>query len=424
MKKHTTSLTQCVTLSGALAVLAFGLGAGSGSAGATHLRALQSGTVYSASVRSSEAATIGLGSDTKSTRVQRAGDATLRRTGVSTQPSRTTGRFHLPASSQSLPTGSSTAPASGPNSPAPQAQGVDLLSTSPNTHRLGTGATLITSPARLQMAANDRYSAPQAKPATGGVTSVAQMSTSARLTTASTASPDRVMLLSSLNLEHVLDRQVLSPATLAGVARVASSGQNLDVTLQRRPDATGLKLANALASSTQSPQDGSASSTPTPSATGAGSAQPSPAPSGSSNATATVVNMPGGNARMCYITGYTATGSLTATGTVPRWGVVAVDSSVIPLGSTVYIQGLGYFPCRGHRRRRRGEPHRRLRELGGRGISTDRLPARELRAASTLAFPAGQAVSAHDQRDTRQLHWRVSRLSQMPCVRNLHFAGQ
>jgi 3D (Asp-Asp-Asp) domain-containing protein len=46
---------------------------------------------------------------------------------------------------------------------------------------------------------------------------------------------------------------------------------------------------------------------------------------------------------MCYITGYTATGSLTATGTVPHWGVVAVDSSVIPLGSTVYILGLGTF---------------------------------------------------------------------------------
>jgi 3D (Asp-Asp-Asp) domain-containing protein len=46
---------------------------------------------------------------------------------------------------------------------------------------------------------------------------------------------------------------------------------------------------------------------------------------------------------MFYITGYTATGGLTATGTVPRRGVVAVDSSVIPLGSTVYIQGLGVF---------------------------------------------------------------------------------
>jgi 3D (Asp-Asp-Asp) domain-containing protein len=53
--------------------------------------------------------------------------------------------------------------------------------------------------------------------------------------------------------------------------------------------------------------------------------------------------MPGGNAQEYFITGYTATGNLTATGTVPHWGTVAVDSSVIPLGSTVYIQGLGAF---------------------------------------------------------------------------------
>jgi 3D (Asp-Asp-Asp) domain-containing protein len=33
----------------------------------------------------------------------------------------------------------------------------------------------------------------------------------------------------------------------------------------------------------------------------------------------------------------------TATGTVPRWGVVAVDPSVIPLGSRVRIEGLGEF---------------------------------------------------------------------------------
>jgi 3D (Asp-Asp-Asp) domain-containing protein len=53
--------------------------------------------------------------------------------------------------------------------------------------------------------------------------------------------------------------------------------------------------------------------------------------------------MPGGNARTYFITGYTATGSRTATGTVPHWGTVAVDTQVIPLGSTVYIQGLGIF---------------------------------------------------------------------------------
>ncbi|MGI9952575.1 ubiquitin-like domain-containing protein [Moorellaceae bacterium AZ2] len=41
-------------------------------------------------------------------------------------------------------------------------------------------------------------------------------------------------------------------------------------------------------------------------------------------------------------TAYTHTGWRTATGTVPRVGTVAVDPSVIPLGSRLYIEGYGY----------------------------------------------------------------------------------
>jgi 3D (Asp-Asp-Asp) domain-containing protein len=62
-----------------------------------------------------------------------------------------------------------------------------------------------------------------------------------------------------------------------------------------------------------------------------------------SPATWTAATMPGGNASLYWITGYTWTGDMTATGTYPHWGTVAVDPSVIPLGSIVYIQGLGVF---------------------------------------------------------------------------------
>ncbi|MCS1350560.1 3D domain-containing protein [Mechercharimyces sp. CAU 1602] len=41
-------------------------------------------------------------------------------------------------------------------------------------------------------------------------------------------------------------------------------------------------------------------------------------------------------------TGYTATGNRTATGTVPKRGTIAVDPSVIPLGTKLYIPGYGY----------------------------------------------------------------------------------
>jgi uncharacterized protein YabE (DUF348 family) len=40
--------------------------------------------------------------------------------------------------------------------------------------------------------------------------------------------------------------------------------------------------------------------------------------------------------------GYTHTGRRTATGIQPRYGVVAVDTSVIPMGTKLYIEGYGY----------------------------------------------------------------------------------
>lgn len=41
-------------------------------------------------------------------------------------------------------------------------------------------------------------------------------------------------------------------------------------------------------------------------------------------------------------TAYTHTGSRTATGVVPKRGIVAVDPKVIPLGSKLYIDGYGF----------------------------------------------------------------------------------
>ena len=200
------------------------------------------------------------------------------------------------------------------------------------------------------MAAYSRSNAQASRATTRKFTFVGLASTSAGLTTAGGTLPDRAARISSLNLEHVLDHQVLSPATLAGVARVATSEGNLQPTLQRRPDPSGLKLAGIHPGATQYLQAGqrpqpleSATPDATPTFSRASFTQPAPTPTSGSTATAKTASMPGNNARMAYITGYTATGNRTATGTIPHWGTVAVDSSVIPLGSTVYIQGLGVF---------------------------------------------------------------------------------
>lgn len=344
LKKDTTSLTHYATLSGALAVLAVGLGVGLGSAGATRLGTARNDTAHVASIRISDAAAFGLGIDAV----------------ISTgQTAREVGSTPQPTSSYTLPDGSPSAPVSGSLLPAPQALRSASLSTTSRVvrHALPAGgASSISLSVRPLTAASDSTSAPVQGAAARKVDTVAT-GTFARLTAASDTFPDRIAVLSALNLERVLDRQVLAPATLEGVARVATSTEGLGLTLQRRADPAGLKLSGIEPGATQYLHSGQlpqplAAATPeaTPTTSGAGLTSPvstpagqAPKPASSSTSTATPVNMPGGNARTFYITGYTATGSLTATGTVPHWGTVAVDSSVIPLGSTVYIQGLGTF---------------------------------------------------------------------------------
>jgi 3D (Asp-Asp-Asp) domain-containing protein len=153
--------------------------------------------------------------------------------------------------------------------------------------------------------------------------------------------------LSLLSLERVLDRQTFAAVTTVSIARShADTAQDLALTARRPPVAAGLKMVGVHPAATRYLQatTNTHSSASEPGLSKASLTQPAkPAQSTGTPATWTAAAMPGGNARLCWITGYTATGSLTATGTYPHWGTVAVDPGVIPLGSTVYIQGLGVF---------------------------------------------------------------------------------
>jgi 3D (Asp-Asp-Asp) domain-containing protein len=153
--------------------------------------------------------------------------------------------------------------------------------------------------------------------------------------------------LSLLSLERVLDRQTFAAVSTVSIARShADMAQDLALTARRTPVAAGLRMVGVHPAATRYLQ---ATTNRHSLASESGLSQASltqpakPSQSVGSPATWTAVTMPGGNARLCWITGYTWSGGMTATGTYPHWGTVAVDPSVIPLGSTVYIQGLGIF---------------------------------------------------------------------------------
>jgi 3D (Asp-Asp-Asp) domain-containing protein len=48
------------------------------------------------------------------------------------------------------------------------------------------------------------------------------------------------------------------------------------------------------------------------------------------------------DARQMVASGYSYTGCNTASGVPPQYGVVAVDTSVIPFGTRIYVDGYGY----------------------------------------------------------------------------------
>jgi 3D (Asp-Asp-Asp) domain-containing protein len=134
--------------------------------------------------------------------------------------------------------------------------------------------------------------------------------------------PNRTTSLSSLSLERVLDSQRFVHSAPVSITRGQGDLEgDLAAAAQRSPVAAGLKMMGVHPSATQYLQ----------------------AAPGAPSADWTAATMPGGNARLFWITGYTWTGARTTTGTYPHWGTVAVDRRVIPLGSTVYIQGLGVF---------------------------------------------------------------------------------
>jgi 3D (Asp-Asp-Asp) domain-containing protein len=343
LKKHTTGNTRKTSIVGVFALLSLGFAHDIGSSRANQLQAQASGTTQALSMLSP--------SDNLSP--PREGlYAMVTQSSLSDTPPRPVGLSSANAGDRMvasaplmtpsshgallLPGGAYNPPHNGQgNTSSPASQAHTLKAgVSVQPHRLLRSPTQTPSQERAAIAATlsvltkatartTWFGGPQA-PAAGLATMVSLVH-------------DRQARPSSLSLERLLDSQHLTSSAPPVSIRTASSvvGDSA-ITARRPPIAAGLKMVGVH-----------------PAATRYGSA---PGPAGYAKASLihsrpgsgadphwTAATMPGGNAGWFRITGYLATGSRTRTGTIPHWGTVAVDPSVIPLGSTVYIQGLGVF---------------------------------------------------------------------------------
>jgi 3D (Asp-Asp-Asp) domain-containing protein len=343
LKKHTTGHTRKTSIAGVLALLFMGLAHEVGSSRATQLQAQAPETIQALSMLSpnDDLSPPREGLYAMVTRPSLA-DTPLRPVGPSSSDAgdRLVGSAPLAVPSLhgalTLPGGAFNPPHDGQgnaSSPASQAQKIKaVLSVQP--HRLSRSPAQTPSQARAAIAATlavltkatartSWYGGPQA-PAAGLATMVSLVH-------------DRQARPSSLSLERLLDSQDLTQSAPPISIRSASGSVGTTaITAQRPPIAAGLKMVGVHHGATRyasaSGQDAYAKAGLTQSLPGSGA-----------DPTWTAATMPGGNAAEFRITGYTWTGNRTRTGTIPHWGTVAVDPRVIPLGPTVYIQGLGVF---------------------------------------------------------------------------------
>jgi len=340
LKKHTTGNTRKASVIGVLALLSLGFAHEVGSSRANQVQTQAAGTIQALSMLS----------PSDDLNPPREGlYAMVTRPSLSDTPRRPVG---LPSSKAGdrlvasapletpsshgallLPGGAYNPPHDGQgntSSPASQAH-IFKAVVSVQPHRLSRSPDQTPSQARAAIAATlavltkatartSWFGGPQA-PAAGLATMVSLVH-------------DRQTRPSSLSLERLLDSQDLTPSASA-VSNRSTGGSVGDtaITAQRPPIAAGLKMVGVHPAATRyASASGYAKAGLTQSLPGSGA-----------DPTWTAATMPGGNANMFWITGYTWTGSRTKTGTIPHWGTVAVDPQVIPLGSTVYIQGLGVF---------------------------------------------------------------------------------
>lgn len=346
LKRQRTVIAHSVTLAGTLSLVAFSLTAGPGNADTLRVQARSSDAVTLAVVPSPNGNAPRIGSTALTMRVEPVIAANPLRLQVLPH---STGHNAWSVPLKALPSSSSVLPAvptwdgvgaSGMQSPAPQAQnGLATFSRVLAERALGLKSAHPDSPPRARAASRNPF-ATMAVATTKGLSSAGS---TAALGTRTTRQP-------SLGLERVLDHQTIPAGSLASLAPAAGTVPGLGLTMQRRPDASGLKLSGVHPGATQYLQWGEtpaplakAKPDPAPKYARARFTQPAPTPVSGGASSWNAANMPGGNARTFYITGYTATGNRTSTGTWPHWGTVAVDRQTIPLGSTVYIQGLGIF---------------------------------------------------------------------------------
>lgn len=150
------------------------------------------------------------------------------------------------------------------------------------------------------------------------------------------------LISEKVTTESVSAYRIVGTRSAAQTSAVLTSSSTLSSSGSSGSSSSGSHSGSSGSSSTGSGSSGSTSGSSGSGSSGIGGSYGTITVNANSDGTGTVTTVSGKTYKykavyQCTATAYAATGNRTATGTVPKWGTVAVDKTLIPLYSKLFI---------------------------------------------------------------------------------------